>query len=345
MDEDIIYELVADIREDGANYIVIKVPQEGQGTRHIHATVTDGGVPKELPIDSAVTYTCKGHNAAGGAIDIECELEDNKIVIPITQSMVAFHGIGKYRMEIFDTRTEIPTLSSFTFCIAVEQDPLTATEVVASDDYQLLRDLIAQAQNVTSNWLIGTGVPPSSLGENLDLYLDIDTSKVYKKTNGTWSYQGSLGSQVYFAYATSNQGANFSTTYNGTQTYLGLYSGQAETQPLTPASYTWIEIAGGDNMRKADYGGSDNYTVAQADTLKGVVEIRNITIPANTSTSTTVVTVTDQRITASCYVEGVYTTLFGLNLMEMSLGVGTLSMTFPASSTSATAVVRLYTTS
>ena len=188
--EEIKYNLVADIREDGANYIVIKVPQDGIGVRNIYATVVDNGVPWEIPTGNQVSYTVKGHNAAGGAIEEYCRYEDNKIVIPIVESMASFHGIGKYRVEIYDSSIENPTLSTFSFCIAVERDPLSATEVIASDDYRTLKALIERVEGATSNWLIGHGSPLSGTGIDLDLYLDIDSGKVYKKVSGSWIYQG-----------------------------------------------------------------------------------------------------------------------------------------------------------
>ena len=36
------------------------------------------------------------------------------------------------------------------------------------------------------SWLYGNGLPPDSLGENGNVYLDFDTVTFYKKENGTW---------------------------------------------------------------------------------------------------------------------------------------------------------------
>lgn len=336
---EIVYNLVADIKQDGGmNYVIVKVPQGEIGNRKIHITVTKNGVIQTLPTGTAASYTCKGHNGAGASIEFNCSVSNNEIVVPVTESMCVSNGVGKYRIEVNDATSELMT---FTFNISVQKDPLPPEEIMASDDYQTLKALIDRVEGATSNWLIGNGAPASATGRDLDLYLDIDTGKVYKKSSGAWVYQGSLGNQIYFAYATDDQGTDFSTTYDGTQSYLGVCASQSQTQPTTPSSYSWIMIAGGDNMRKSDYQGTDDGTVARADSIKGELVIPNITIPANTTTDTTTVTVTHEGIGASSILEGVYTNI-GLNTIDRILSNGTLTLVFPASPTSATAMVKIW---
>lgn len=38
-----------------------------------------------------------------------------------------------------------------------------------------------------ATWYTGSGVPADTLGVDNDLYLDVDTSNVYKKVAGTWA--------------------------------------------------------------------------------------------------------------------------------------------------------------
>ena len=336
----IIYTMIADIIKNGMNYIIIQVPQEGIGTRYIDFEVLQNGIPMSLPTTD-VTYTCKGTNGAGGGVMIDCTIENNRIRVPITENMASFAGIGKYRVEIYDSSAEFPVLSTFSFNISVERDPLSPTQVIASDDYQQLRDLISQAEGELNSWSLGHGLPSSSAGKNLDIYLNVDTGEVYQKNNGVWTYQGILGSQLYVAYATSDEGDNFSTTYSDEKTYLGIAKGQSKTQPTTPYSYTWIKISGGDNMRKSDYGGSDNETVKQADKIKGITTISNIQIPANTTSDTTTVTVNNSAITANCTVREIYTSVFGLNPISVSTMAGSMTLVFPALSTAAIAKIEI----
>ena len=95
-------------------------------------------------------------------------------------------------------------------------------------------------------------------------------------------------------------------------------------------------------MRVSAYGGSDNNTVAQADSIKGLSYIDNIIIPANTITDTTTITVTDQKLQSTSYIENVMTSIQGLNLLSMNVGSGTATLVFPATSISATAIIKVY---
>jgi len=98
-------------------------------------------------------------------------------------------------------------------------------------------------------------------------------------------------------------------------------------------------IAGGDNMRVSAYGGTDDHTVDRADNLKGVSRVAGIEIPANTSTDTTTVTVTNSVIHTDSIIENVMTSIFGLNPISETISEGVLTLVFPAMSTSATAIV------
>ena len=330
----VVYDFAADVA-NYSKYFIVPMPQGVVGTRYIDVTVVKNGQPYEHP--QSASYSCIGTNGAGNGVSVTCSLVGGKVRIPITDAMISYAGIGVYRVEITaDSQID----ATFKFHLSVEAAPEDASEIVGSSDYQHLADLISVAENY-NKWIVGNTVPTSSVGNNLDLYLNTDTQAVYQKTQSGWEYKCTLGTRMYIAYADDDQGTNFSTTYTD-QSYLGICSSQATTQPVTPSSYTWIMISGGDNMKAADYGGSDGYTVAQADTIKGEFWIEGVAIPANTSTSTTTVTITDARITASSYIIDVLTTQFGLGVMSAVAGSGTLTLVFPALSTAQSAAVRIY---
>ena len=272
----IVYDFVADLRHDN-RFIVGAVPQGDEGTRRLNIAVTKNGVPYTLPTDN-VLYTCNGTNGAGGVVYISCSVVNNKIRIDLPDSMVSDYGIGKYRVTLYDS-VEEQTLSTFTFSISVEKDPTDISEVTRSDDYSALQELISIAQGF-NRWITGTITPDSSIGNTLDLYLQTTNGHVYQKGQTDWTYKCTLGSTVYLAYATSSTGANFTTTYTGAETWLGICTSQSETQPTTPSSYQWVMFAGGDSMSKTDYGGTDDHTVRQADNIKGEVILYNIVIPS-----------------------------------------------------------------
>ena len=338
-DTPIVYNFTADFRHDN-KFIVGAVPQGDTGTRRLRITVTDNGKLYTLPT-SGVLYICNGTNGAGGVVYITCSVVNNKLRIDMPDSMVSAYGIGKYRVSMYDSSDENVVLSSFTFSIAVEKDPTDYSGVTRSDDYSALSELISIASGF-NKWITGTVVPTSSMGNTLDLYLNTTNGYVYQKGQNDWVYKCTLGSNIYLAYATSSEGANFSTTYTGTETWLGICTSQSETQPTTVSSYSWVMFSGGNNMSVTDYGGSDDHTVAQADMLKGQVVIKDIVIPAETVASTTTVTINNASIATSSIIEGIYTTIPGLNYIGVTLNTGVMTITFPAMSNSASAMVKLW---
>ena len=330
----VVYDFVADV-SNHSKYFIVPLPQGNVGSRIIDVTVIDNGQPYVFP--SSATYTCEGVNGAGHGVTVTCTLVNGKIRIPISNSMISYKGIGKYRVEIM---VDNEIVSSFNFHISVEEVPLAPGQIITTDDFQTLTDALGVVSDF-NKWIVGSTEPDNSTGNNLDLYLNTTNKAVYQKAGGVWNYQCTLGTQLYVAYADSAAGANMSFTYTG-QSYLGLCNSQALTQPINPALYTWILVAGGDNMKRSDYGGSDGYTVEQADHIKGEILLSDIAIPANTTTDTTTVVVNNQNIGTSTIIEDVYTTTYGLNPISASVGTGTLTLIFPALSTASTAMVKIW---
>ena len=223
----------------------------------------------------------------------------------------------------------------------VEESAFNVNVLTTSNEFTALTNLISNIASA-NKWILGEGEPDDDIGTFSDLYMDTLTADVYQKGETAWVWQCKLGSQTFFAYATSSTGENFSLTYSSSKTYLGICNEQTSTQPTTPSSYTWIMISGGDNMKAENYGGSDSNTVAQADKLKGITRIENIQIPANTLTSTTDVTVSNSNITVNSILQNMWTTIFGLSPLNIVINNGSIVFTFPATSTTAIAIVEIY---
>lgn len=330
----VIYDFVADVANH-SKYFIVPLPQGNVGSRVIDVTVIENGRPYIYPTNAS--YTCTGVNGAGNGVSVTCSLVDGKVRIPISNAMISYSGIGKYRVEIMSGGDIV---SSFNFHISVEEVPLEPEEIVTTEDFQQLADALSQVSNF-NRWYVLEGTPSNDTGNNLDLYLNTLDQAVYQKNGNVWEYKCTLGSHMYVAYADDDEGTNFSLFYTD-ESYLGICNSQSLTQPTNPSLYTWIMISGGDNMKVSDYGGSDENTVAQADTVKGEFWIEGVSIPANTSTTTTTVIITDERISTSSYIMKVLTTQFGLNTMSAVAGEGTLTLIFPALSTSQSLAVKIY---
>ena len=330
----VIYDFVADVANH-SKYFIVPLPQGNVGSRVIDVTVIENGRPYVYPTNAS--YTCTGVNGAGNGVSVTCSLVDGKVRIPVSNAMISYSGIGKYRVEIM---SGWDIVSSFNFHISVEEVPLEQKKIVTTEDFQQLADALSQVSNF-NRWYVLEGTPSNDTGNNLDLYLNTLDQAVYQKNGNEWEYKCTLGSHMYIAYADDDEGTNFSLTYTD-QSYLGICNSQALTQPVNPSLYTWIMISGGDNMKVSDYGGSDENTVAQADYIKGEKLISDIIIPANTTTPTTTVVVEDEAIGTSTVIEKVWTTKFGLNPINVTTGEGTLTLIFPALSTSATAMIKIW---
>ena len=62
--------------------------------------------------------------------------------------------------------------------------------------------------------LYGSGAPGAGLGNDGDLYIDVDNGDLYAKSGGTWSLQGNVG-QVAQTVRTDTDGATPETIYRG----------------------------------------------------------------------------------------------------------------------------------
>ena len=331
------YDLYLDIRN--RSYTVIEIPEDDINTRFLYIHILDNGKPYTLETNR--TYICSGINGAGGNTQYTCSIENNTIVVPLKDNLVNAAGIGKYRIDVYNSGDPNEVQATFTFYLSVQKKAIDDYDMIGSDVYQTLSSILSRADHQFNRWLIGSGVPSSSLGDDFDLYLNKDNGAVYQKTSGVWSYQATLGSQLYIAYATDEHGSNFSPTYDGTQSYFGICSSQSETQPTDPILYNWFYLTGGVGMTVDAYGGSDGHTVAQADIIKGEFVIDNITIPSNTATATTTITITNEAIGASSILEGVYTTKFGYNPINIIMRNGSMDLTFPASTTATDCIVKI----
>ena len=226
----IIYDFVVDIRND-SNFFIAKAPQGDARARFLDITVTDNGAYYELPT-SDVTYIVSGTNAGGALIYNSCTLSNNKIRVPLTNVMLGVAGVSKYQLKIYATDGTDTVLSCFDFNIMVEESAFNVNVLTTSNEFTALTNLISNIASA-NKWILGEGEPDDDIGTFSDLYMDTLTADVYQKGETAWVWQCKLGSQTFFAYATSSTGENFSLTYSSSKTYLGICNEQTSTQPTT----------------------------------------------------------------------------------------------------------------
>ncbi len=87
------------------------------------------------------------------------------------------------------------------------------------------------------NFLSGSGVPSSNIGINDELYYDIVTYSMYKKTNGAWILVGNIkGSKG----DTGDRGIMGTNGTNGTQGSVGQTGAKGDSGPAGPSSTNLI---------------------------------------------------------------------------------------------------------
>jgi hypothetical protein len=136
---------------------------------------------------------------------------------------------------------------------------------VTSDDFI--------AVQFDSTLLKGSGLPPSNIGGNGDYYLDRTTGNIYYKINNMWglyaNIKGNKGdkghsSYTYIAYASDQNGSNFTTIFNPNLDYIAIITTDYNIENLTVDNFQgyWKNYKG----QKGDTGTSAISILAPAST-------------------------------------------------------------------------------
>ena len=251
---------VIDLAND-TNYYFEVAPQGDSQARYVLVTLLDHGMPYQ--IQGGSTIILEGKNAGGYNIFSSCQyILPNKIIIPLTNGVLSFAGVGTYSVAIYNGET----VKSFPFNIVVTEAPYDINTVRGSDQYEALDRLIAKAAS-TNRWyvkgfdpIVGSPCSPD-VSEN-DYYLNSRTGNVfYAKRDTTtdtlvWArlidessnMQVNIMGKQYVRYADDAEGTGF-TKDPTDKKYIGFYSTvnlEDDTDPTLdiniPSNYSWSLI-------------------------------------------------------------------------------------------------------
>lgn len=241
----IISEHVIDLQHD-TNYVFTIAPQGDGRSRYCDIVVLDNGTQYIIP--PASTIVIEGKNAGGFNIFNECVIADNKIRVPLHLGILSFAGLGEYRITIYGTPSAI---TSFKFNIFVTEAPYNVVELEASDSYEALENLVKSAGDV-NKWIVGSGIPPSSIGNVKDYYLNSDDGKIYQKLKNSveqliWDFTGYiLKEDIFIKYSedsdTTSSGSPMVDIPTFDTKYIGIYVGASA--PTLKSEYTWSKYQG-----------------------------------------------------------------------------------------------------
>ena len=131
------------------NFDYVKAVQGDNKTRYVHITLLDNNVPYTLK--TGLNAVIRGTKSDNTEIFNSCSISsDGKIIVEITEQMVASAGIGQYEVALYESNTS-ECLTSFPFKLYVSPTSFNAGTVVSSDEFTQLTDSISMIQGITSD--------------------------------------------------------------------------------------------------------------------------------------------------------------------------------------------------
>ena len=258
---DVVGHQIVDLSND-ANYYFEVAPQGDSQSRAVEVRLLNNGVP--YPIPAHTTAILEGKNAGGYNIFNSCTISEdyeNSIVIPFSNGVLSYAGVGKYAVALYDTEGE--WIISFSFNIVVTEAPYDMARLQASDSYEALNKAISQALS-SNRWWVENGEPylvvPYDFNKG-DYYLNALNGDVfYADYNSSdvlsWSplldshgTQVNIMQKVHIRYSNDSSGSSMTKDPTGKK-YIGFYvsvTKDDDTDPThdvnIPSNYSWSVIS------------------------------------------------------------------------------------------------------
>lgn len=252
----IITEKIVDLAND-TNYCFEVAPQGDGRSRYVDIVLLDNGNPYNIPSDATIV-TIEGENAGGYNIYNECTFKENVVTIPLSNGLLSFAGLGKYQISIYGSNSSAVT--SFKFNLFVTEAPYDVIDLMASDSYEALTNLIDKVNEViesggsgetvvkgVNKWIVRNGQPSSGLsGVNInDYYLNSSNGDIYKYETTGWTLtDNNIKEKVYIKYSNEPDGTDFSDDPSG-KIYMGTCVSLENISPSDKSKYRWSLIKNG----------------------------------------------------------------------------------------------------
>lgn len=129
------------------NFDYVRAVQGDQKTRYIHITLLENQKPYVL---SDIKAVLRGTKPDGKTIYNNCGIsDDGEIIVELTEQILAFAGIGKYEIALYDTDESV--ITSFPFNIYVSPAQFNPETILSSDEFTELTTNISKIKTVTDN--------------------------------------------------------------------------------------------------------------------------------------------------------------------------------------------------
>lgn len=126
--------------------------QGDNGTRYVYVTVLNNGQAADL----SNTYpVLRGTKSDGTTIFNQCTISDGKVIIELTENILAVDGIGRYELALYDTypvegEPAGNIIAAFPFHINVIKSSFDAVNVVSSNEYTVLNEAMQNIPSIAS---------------------------------------------------------------------------------------------------------------------------------------------------------------------------------------------------
>ena len=143
--ESISKNIVVDVADYGLYNSVITAKQGDNGTRFINVTVLNNGNPYSL---DGLYPVFRGVKPDGNTVFNECEVENGKVVIELTQQILAAVGISTYELALYEsdpedveeTNTDVAT--SFPIVLNVVSSAFDPAPMESTDEFQVINEVM-----------------------------------------------------------------------------------------------------------------------------------------------------------------------------------------------------------
>lgn len=145
-----IKQITVDLSKSDVYNDNITAMQGDNGTRYVYVTVLNNG----QTVDLTDTYpVLRGTKSDGKTIFNQCEIVDGKIVVELTQNILAAPGIGRFEIALYDLfpvegEPNGKIIAAFPFNINVIKSSFDAVNIVSSDEYTVLAEAMESIPSV-----------------------------------------------------------------------------------------------------------------------------------------------------------------------------------------------------
>lgn len=140
----ITHEFTVDLKQEKVQ--VIKVPQYNKDTHILNITLADDGIPVSLSSTDYNAYL-KVAGAAGNFYNLPMSIINGIVTITLPESLTAIPGRHNSQVDIIQTSAGT-RLCSMPFYILILNSVYSDEEVIASNEYTSLTELLVTAQEL-----------------------------------------------------------------------------------------------------------------------------------------------------------------------------------------------------